>query len=692
MRTDLVLVAPPQWGYGIPHISLPALAASTRRADFSVIIRDLNLELGERLLSPEFVRHSVERIEARRSRLDPVRDAGQVRVHEEYLAMAASLVPHIDRARRLLLSSLDPGEVGYAINITSGALRLVSQAFAPARLTMNHYNYGDSVATDLDLVLREAGRADANPYFDVMDDQLLDSLLASDPRAVGISVTSSSQLVPGLTLASRLRRVAPHVRTILGGVWTKYMLDVLPNAPDLFDWLDYVVLGEGESVLNDLLAAFRAGKEPAEQPGLWSRDARLKPRLAPAEVVADLPTPDYSDIDVERYPATSWIVPLLASRGCPWGHCTFCGLGSGYAYRERPIPSVIDDIASIVDTTGARHITFNDEAISPVRTRAIGEGLAHRGIDVRWDMMARLEEGFTGDLLAGARANGLGMVKWGFESGSPRTVKRMGKGIKVDTARRVLRRSAEADIWNHVWIMVGFPGESRVEFEETLSVVRQEDDVIDSVFADTFSCVKGAPIFDHPQQFGIRLVPASDRSIVREQEYEVVDGASLDEVTGFYGELGDMLARDSHLGVKEVFEGLTYPLHVHLVDRLGRRELRRQIVRRAADFQQVRTLSDEQLLGPQSLSDFEVYPLGARSNGAEAIVVLPDTGKWLMVNWFGMAVLSELRAGGTPADAAARVSASHGVPRAQVERDCADFVRALMTSGIVGSPTPLTVM
>lgn len=688
MNTDLVLVGAPHWGYSMPHISLPALAASTRRAGFEVVVRDLSLELGEEILSPAFMLRAVERIEGCLARLDPAQDKDLIHTHEECLAVAASLAEHLDVARRLLMSSSNPGEVGYASNIASGALQVLSAAYAPAWITGRTYTIGGQRTTDLDLVLREAQRPDANPYFDLIDDSVVDSLLASDPRAVGISITSNAQIVPALTLAGHVRRVAPEMRIIVGGAVTSHMLDVLPTSPDLFDWLDYVVIGEGETLLNHLLAALRAGEEPEDRPGLWSRNAKLSPCVAPPENVLELPTPDYSDLQVERYSSTCSILPLQTTRGCAWGHCTFCGLDASYrgCYRERPIQMVVDDVASLVETTGARHITFNDEAIAPARTEAIGRALAEQGIDVHWDMMARLDNDFTEELLAEARSHGLGMIKWGLESASPRVLKRMGKGIKVDVARKVIRHGANADIWGHVFVLLGFPGETRNDFEQTRDFLLAESDSIDSVSIAPFLCVRGAPVFRHPRQFGIRLLPVPERYIGQEYNYEVVDGTSRVEAAAFRRELQIALACKTHLGL---IEGLCCNdvVHFHLVDRLGRASLRRQIESRAKDLHQMLSLDDNELLGLQSSLDFEVHPFGG--SGAKAVVMLRETGRWQVVNAFGLAVLSELQAGGRPSNAASRLAARYSVPSPQVERDCADFVRLLVASGIVTPDGPM---
>jgi radical SAM superfamily enzyme YgiQ (UPF0313 family) len=63
-------------------------------------------------------------------------------------------------------------------------------------------------------------------------------------------------------------------------------------------------------------------------------------------------------------------------------------------------------------------------------------------------------------------------LQFGIESGSVRRLKRMGKLFSRADAEKVLRLSAQAGINNWVNLIVGFPGETESDFQETVSFVR----------------------------------------------------------------------------------------------------------------------------------------------------------------------------------------------------------------------------
>lgn len=244
---DVLLVFPPHWGFGIPHLGLPSLAASARRAGFRVAVRDLNMELGEQLLSPRFLAEACDRIEARLRSTHQARDAVRAQFLEEKLSLAGVLGPHLGGALRTLQSMVDAREVCFAENVIRGVLGVISSAFEPAALDLRDYTVAGCRSLSLDAALRESKRADVNPYHLLMDAPVVESLLRVDPMAVGISIASSTQLLPALTLARALRRVAPGVALIAGGALTVHMGAALGEVAEIFDLIDFVVMGEGEA-------------------------------------------------------------------------------------------------------------------------------------------------------------------------------------------------------------------------------------------------------------------------------------------------------------------------------------------------------------------------------------------------------------------------------------------------------------
>ena len=70
---------------------------------------------------------------------------------------------------------------------------------------------------------------------------------------------------------------------------------------------------------------------------------------------------------------------------------------------------------------------------------------------------------------------GFKMLYLGLESGNDRVLRLMNKGITTEMAVTACRNTYNAGIWDHLYVMFGFPGETQEEAQETidfLSVTR----------------------------------------------------------------------------------------------------------------------------------------------------------------------------------------------------------------------------
>jgi B12-binding domain/radical SAM domain protein len=100
---------------------------------------------------------------------------------------------------------------------------------------------------------------------------------------------------------------------------------------EVLEHFDFVVIGEGEETLPELLQAIREGSDPARVKGIaFKRQGRV------------IFTEKRSPVDLDSYPPFSKILaPLEISRGCPWG-CTYCQTPRlfGTCMRHRSIPII----------------------------------------------------------------------------------------------------------------------------------------------------------------------------------------------------------------------------------------------------------------------------------------------------------------------------------------------------------------
>jgi hypothetical protein len=146
---------------------------------------------------------------------------------------------------------------------------------------------------------------------------------------------------------------------------------------------------------------------------------------------------------------------------------------------------------------------FADECIPPQRIRDISRMLKEGGIKIFWGIEARPEKGFTYRLFAEAYQQGCRLVSWGVESFSDRVLQMMSKGTDVKGIKKALTSSWRAGIWNNIYVILGFPGETFQEMNKTLNRIFENRDVIDSVNLTTVHLQKHSRMFNQPERFKI---------------------------------------------------------------------------------------------------------------------------------------------------------------------------------------------
>ena len=192
-------------------------------------------------------------------------------------------------------------------------------------------------------------------------------LATSSTIAFGISTLSGLQLKNSIELAKSLKKEFPDKPIIWAGAHvTALPMETLDN-----DFVDYVVWGEGEQSLPQLLRAIKDKGTTAEIRGIgYKRDGQaiLNENIGYTDLnrVVSLP---YHLLDMNKYARQMNIgvkrgYPTYTSRGCPF-RCKFCSntskLWPNTKVRYYPIEHIINDIKTLVSEFQADCITFVDE-------------------------------------------------------------------------------------------------------------------------------------------------------------------------------------------------------------------------------------------------------------------------------------------------------------------------------------------
>ena len=352
-------------------------------------------------------------------------------------------------------------------------------------------------------------------------ERVADEVLALAPRIVGCSSTFQ-QHCASLALLRRIKKLDPSVVTVMGGANCEGPMGV--TLMRNFDWVDYVVSGDGDRVAVALFQSILAGKSDAPF-GVLSRDPASwtasdgKPPRATFTAMDKVATPDYDDYFEALDRSGLDLLPGLlveTSRGCWWGqkhHCTFCGLNAGgMGYRSKSGERVLEEfeyLASRYQLTGFEVV---DNILDHSHLKSIMPTLAARAepLQLFYETKSNLKREQL-QLLAQA---GVLWIQPGIESLHDEVLSLMDKGSTGLMNLQLLKHSREFGIrviWNFLACFPGEKDEWYLEMASWLPLLHhlQPAGGMVPVRYDRFS-----PYHSNPERYDIRVQAARSYAAV----------------------------------------------------------------------------------------------------------------------------------------------------------------------------------
>ena len=574
----VALIFPPQGHFTQPYLSLPSLKAYLNQNGIEDVSQlDVNIEAYDHFLSAERLACSLERVRAndRLAELeaqDALRFSGMERYQtlSEIALVGEYVVDSIEEAKRVLRSRdefYDYKRYLWAGRTVEQGLRLFSAEFWPTRLTAHGFITRHRVERSQEILAAVDDEA-ANPFLDYFREHTLPRIQELDPDLIGISLTFPSQAIPTLTLAKLIKRWKPEVHVTLGGGLLAYVGHKLAARREVWDLVDSFVLLEGERPLLQLCEVVAGERRIEDVTNVVWCDPDGRTRVNPQETPLDiktLPTPDFDGLPLERYLSPELVLPLAATRGCYWGKCVFCTLYTviGPGYRGRTIDQTVEDIRVLQQRYGTSSFYIAIEDLPPNMAKAFPRAILDAGLEINWWCDARLEhEVFDQEVCDELAASGCKRIAFGYESASTRVLERMCKGIDPDASLELIRRVRKAGISVTLYVMIGFPTETREEALRTLRTVMENRDVIQEVSVRVFYLDETSEIFKRREEFDIVEVHADPEADLQVYyDFETSSGMSRAEARQTYLEFTRALR--SHFPVFQNTNMLYHELKGH---------------------------------------------------------------------------------------------------------------------------------
>jgi len=320
-----------------------------------------------------------------------------------------------------------------------------------------------------------------------------DYVLKEKPELIAFYVNLMTKVkVIKLMKWIRNNRNLTNTKIVLGGPDITFNKENYLNAG-----ADYLIIGEGEETILELIQALDNSTDLSEITGLvFEKNEEIitnKPRVKVREV-DDLPMPNRSVFPIEKYLET-WktahgksALNISTQRGCPYT-CKWCSTAVyGQSYRRRSPELVVQELSQLMTTYQPDTFWFVDDVftVSHKWMRGFAEAIKEAGLKIQYECITRAER-MNEEVIQILKDTGCIRVWIGAESGSQKIIDAMDRQVDINVVKQQLIATREAGIETGTFIMVGYPGET---YEDILLTAKYLEDSL----PDQFTITKSYPI------------------------------------------------------------------------------------------------------------------------------------------------------------------------------------------------------
>jgi len=324
-------------------------------------------------------------------------------------------------------------------------------------------------------------------YYDAMSlwhkwPDIRNRIEAFRPDVVATTAYTAS-IIDAVKLCALAKDIDPRIVTMVGNVHATFSFDELLKSNH--DKIDFVVRGEGEVTLPELLSCLNAGDDPTKVAGLafWKTGAvqvtPVRPYIADLDL---LPTAwDLVEWPIYSYRAkdNARLAIVSTSRGCQQ-QCSFCSqqLFWSRTWRARSPESVVAELEMLSLRHGVEVAMLSDEipTFDRARWEKILDLMIQRQVPVKLLMETRVDDILRdADIMEKYRLGGVEHIYVGVEAGNQKTLDLFKKDTKVEQSKQAIDLINSADMVSETSFVLGMPDETPESIAETVELAKHYD-------------------------------------------------------------------------------------------------------------------------------------------------------------------------------------------------------------------------
>ncbi|MDD4201885.1 MAG: radical SAM protein [Candidatus Omnitrophica bacterium] len=265
----------------------------------------------------------------------------------------------------------------------------------------------------------------------------------------------------------------------------------------LYSDIDYVVIGEGEETIRELIEGLEGKRNIDEIKGIaYIKNGNIiqTPTREPITDFEKLPLPDFSLVRyarIENY-------PVERIRGCGM-NCEFCTVKG--SPRCASVERLFERISFLVETRAAKRFFIIDDLFGQQREETIRfcymlrdyQKRIHKRLDV--GVQIRLDKAKDTEMLSAMRQAGINFVAIGFESPIREELKAMNKHLNPEEMIALTSIFRKFGFLIHGMFIFGYPVQEGVNFKMPIKErIKQYKDFIRKCKIDTIQILLPGPL------------------------------------------------------------------------------------------------------------------------------------------------------------------------------------------------------
>jgi Fe-S oxidoreductase len=246
--------------------------------------------------------------------------------------------------------------------------------------------------------------------------------------------------------------------------------------------VDYVVKGEGEETLKELLTALEKDLDCSNIQGLVFKKEDQTVITAPRKASKDLdnlPLPAWDLVDIAPYKALwkkhhgYFSLNIATTRGCPF-KCNWCAKPIyGNRYNSRSPENVVAEIEMLLRNYQPDHFWFCDDifGLKPGWVEEFRDLVSAKKLRFKFKIQSRADLLLEERIVDALAESGVQTVWIGAESGSQKILNAMDKGITVDQIKQATRLLRQKNLQIGFFLQFGYLGENISDIQATIRML-----------------------------------------------------------------------------------------------------------------------------------------------------------------------------------------------------------------------------